>query len=109
MPANVTGIALRRKFEKEEGEDYYGYMYSVWVYCEKDEVSEEKEIQIDIGDSLKVDWLGNEENLKNNEKFNVSSTPIFLLLRENRNPPASGSFHLDVKYYLLVLILSLLF
>ena len=108
LPAGLTGIALRRKFEKEEGEDYYGYMYSVWVYCEKEEVAEEREIQLDIGDSLKVDWLGNEVNLKNNEKFTVSSTPTFLLLREDRNPPSSGSFHLDVRYYLLALLLSLL-
>ena len=109
LPANVTGIALRRKIGKEEGEDYYGYMYSVWVYCEKEEIKEEKEIQLDIGDSLKVDWLGNEENLNNNEKFSVTSTPTFLLLREKRNPPSSGSFHLNVKYFLLAFFLSLLF
>mgnify|MGYP002625096206 FL=1 len=111
LPAGLTGIALRRKFEKEEGEDYYGYMYSVWVYCEKEEIGEEQEIQLDIGDSLKVDWLGNEVNLKNNDKFTVSSTPIFLLLRESKESspsPSSGSFHLYSRYYLLALLLSLI-
>ena len=37
LPSNVAGIVLKRKFAKEEGEEYYSeYIYSAWIYCEKE-------------------------------------------------------------------------
>ena len=42
LPANVTGIVLKRKFPKVENEEfYYEYMYSVWLLCIKEEVQGE--------------------------------------------------------------------
>ena len=84
LPANVTGIVLKRKFPKVENEEfYYEYMYSVWLLCIKEEVQGEMEIELDIPfDPLKVDWEGNKEQLESDSKFKISSTPIFLLGNE---------------------------
>ena len=81
LPANLTGIVLKRKFPKEENETYYyQYMYSVWIKCIKEEVEGEIKTKLDIPfDPLKLDWLGNEEKTKNSSEFSITSTPIFLL------------------------------
>ena len=86
MPEGVTGIALSRKFPKEEGEEYYyEYLYSVWLYCEKEEVSGEIEVKLDLfKDPLNIDWEGKETQLKKDSVLKVSSTPTFLLLEEKR-------------------------
>ena len=77
----LTGIVLKRKFPKVEGEEYYyNYMYSVWVYCEKEEFEGEVETDLDIPfDPLVLDWEENKMSMKKTDLFLVSSTPIFLL------------------------------
>ena len=77
----LTGIVLKRKFPKVEGEEYYyDYMYSVWVYCEKEEFEGEVETDLDIPfDPLVLDWEENKMSMKKTDLFLVSSTPIFLL------------------------------
>ena len=81
MPEGLTGIALKRKFPKVEGEAYYSsYMYSVWINCQKEEVDEEVKIKLDIPfDPLVLDWEENKKNMKKTDQFTVTSTPIFLL------------------------------
>ena len=81
MPANVTGIVLKRKFPKENDEKYYfQYIYSIWVYCKKEELPD-KTIEIDLPfDPLFIDWEGNVKQYDDNDlTLTISSTPIFLL------------------------------
>ena len=55
-------------------------MYSVQIKCIKEEVEGEIKTKLDIPfDPLKLDWLGNEEKMKNSSEFSITSTPIFLL------------------------------
>ena len=84
LPEGLTGIALKRKFPKVEGELYYGdYMYSVWVYCEKEEVEEEVKTKLDLPfNPLVLDWEENKKEMKKSDEFTVSSTPIFLIGNE---------------------------
>ena len=81
LPEGLTGIALKRKFPKVEGESYYyHYMYSVWVYCEKEEIEKEVKTKLDIPfDPLVLDWQENKTEKKKTDEFTISSTPIFLL------------------------------
>ena len=81
LPEGLTGIALKRKFPKVEGEAYYySYMYSVWIYCQKEEVEQEIKTKLDIPfDPLVLDWEENKKNMKKTDQFTVTSTPIFLL------------------------------
>jgi len=81
LPEGLTGIALKRKFPKVEGESYYyHYMYSVWVYCEKEEIEKEVKTKLDIPfDPLVLDWQENKTEMKKTDEFTISSTPIFLL------------------------------
>ena len=81
MPTNVTGIVLKRKFPKENDEKYYfQYIYSIWVYCKKEELPD-KTIEIDLPfDPLFIDWEGNVKQYDDNDlTLTISSTPIFLL------------------------------
>ena len=84
LPTNLTGIVLKRKFPEEKNEKYYyKYMYSVWINCIKDEVEGEIKTKLQIPfNPLKLDWLGNEEKMKKNSMFVITSTPIFLLGNE---------------------------
>ena len=81
LPTNVTGIVLKRKFPKEENETHYAeYIYSIWRYCENEEVTGDIEYELDLPfDPLFIDYLQNEKNLSGSEKILISSTPIFLL------------------------------
>ena len=81
LPEGLTGIVLKRKFPKVEGEAYYyNYMYSVWVYCQKEEVAGEVKTKLDIPfNPLVLDWQENKKNMKKTATFTVTSTPIFLL------------------------------
>ena len=101
LPQNTTGIVLKRKFTKEEGEEYYGeYIYSAWIYCEKEEVGGEIEFELDLSfNPLMIDWEGNEKSIKKNSKIKLSSTPIFLL---------NSSFIKYELYLILLVLLSLL-
>ena len=81
LPEGATGIVLKRNFEKEENEEYYSeYLYSAWVYCEKEEVENKIEIDLNLDFApLSIDWLGNQKNLLKNSKLSLTSTPIFLI------------------------------
>ena len=86
LPKSMTGIVLKRKFEKEKDEKYYHkYLYSAWLYCEDEELLENKEIELDIPfEPLVIDWEGNEK--KESKKLIISSTPIILLGDDGSSP-----------------------
>ena len=88
LPQNTTGIALKRKYEKEEGEEYYSeYIYSVWNYCEKEEIDKDIEYKINLDfNPLMLDWKGNQKNINKESTIKLSSTPIFLI-QNNGNYP----------------------
>ena len=81
LPDFMRGIAFTRNFPKEKNEEYYyDSLYSVWLYSENEEISDEKEIKIDTPfDPLSIDFEGNEKKIKKNSKLKITSTPIFLL------------------------------
>ena len=81
LPEGLIGIALKRKFPLVEGEPYYyKYMYSVWVFCEKEEVKEEVKTKLDIPfDPLVLDWEEKKKEMKKSDEFTITNTPIFLL------------------------------
>ena len=107
LPANITGIVLKRKFPKVENESYYfEYMYSVWIKCVKEEVQGKIEIELDIPfNPLKLDWEGNEEQMKSNSKFIITNTPIFLLGNESLSGLAIFFIILGSVIGLLIIIL----
>ena len=106
---NATGIVLQRKFPKEENETYYaGYIYSIWIYCQKEEISKEQEIQLSLPfDPLYIDWQGKEQQYKKNLKVKISSTPIFLIggVVEKQNKKTSGFVIFLIVVGIIVLVL----
>lgn len=107
LPANVTGIVLKRKFPKVENESYYfDYMYSVWIKCVKEEVKGQIETELDIPfNPLQLDWEGNEKKMKSDSKFIITSTPIFLLGNESLSGLAIFFIILGSLIGLLILII----
>ena len=81
LPENITGIVLKRKFPKIENETHYAkFIYSFWRYCEKEEISGEIDLKLNLPfDPLFSDWLQNEKSLSREATIKVSSTPVFLL------------------------------
>ena len=103
LPQNTTGMVLKRKFPKEDGEQYYyDYIYSAWINCEKEEVGGEIEYKYNMkADSIMFDWEGKEKHIKQGETIKLTSTPIFLLLNE--------AFLLKYEIYLILLVLLTIF
>ena len=81
LPDSMTGIVLKRKFPKEEGEIYYSeYMYSIWLKCIKEEAGGEEKYELDLDFHPKlIDWEGKEDRISKSSKIYVTSTPIFLI------------------------------
>ena len=81
LPNGLTGIVLKRKFPKVNGEAYYyKYLYSVWVNCLKEEVAGEVKVKLNLPfNPLVLDWQENKKQMQYDEEFTVTNTPIFLL------------------------------
>ena len=81
LPKGLTGIVLKRKFPKVKGEAYYyKYLYSVWINCQKEEVSGEVKIKLNLPyNPIVLDWQGNKKQMNQTDIFTVTNTPIFLL------------------------------
>ena len=116
LPINITGIVLKRKFPKDENETHYArYIYSIWRYCDDEEVSGEIEYKLNLPfDPLFIDWLQNEKNISKMDSVKISSTPIFLLGNingdeEKDSPGISGFviFLIVLGIIFLVFILSI--
>lgn len=120
LPDNTYGIVLKRKFPKEEDEEYFSqYIYSAWIYCEKEEVNGEIEYQLNLDfDPLYLDWKGNQKNILKGNKIKLTSTPIFLIENNGNYPDISvdgerekgnnGSI-LNFNFYLIAIIIALIF
>ena len=118
LPEGATGIVLKRKFPKASEEEYYSeYIYSAWIYCEKEEVEGETVFVLDLDKTifehtLLLDWKGNQKNIEPDSEIKLSSTPIFLIqntgdysdinYQEEEGSGSSQSF-IESKYYLLLL------
>ena len=84
LPNNITGIVLKRQFPKVENETNYAeYIYSLWLYCEKEEMSNTIAYELTKlnlkTDPLYIDWQQNEKKISKSDKVQLTSTPIFLL------------------------------
>ena len=115
LPEGATGIVLKRKFKYKEVDYYSDYLYSAWIYCEKEEVSGEIEYQLNLNfDPLMLDWEGNQKNILKNDKIKLTSTPI-ILIENNYNYPdstikrKSSSNNVYLRALILVMNLLLLF
>ena len=109
LPSNAAGIVLKRKFAKEEGEEYYSeYIYSAWIYCEKEEIEGEIGYNLNLSfDPLLLDWRGYQKNVKKDSKISLTSTPIFLI-ENNGNypdimPEENFDFFLKWKSFLILI------
>ena len=97
LPNTTTGIVLKRKFPKEENETYYyKYIYSMWVFCQKEEV--DTKILIELNkylpfDPLIIDYEGNEKREKKDSNITLTNTPIFFLgdFDDSSNEPSDDS------------------
>ena len=110
---NITGVVLKRKFPKEENETYYcEYIYSAWIYCEKNEIPGYYNYKLDLNsDPLYIDWLQNEEVLSKTHTVKISSTPIFLLVNHEKGEYSGVSisgFVIFIEIFGLVLIIGLI-
>ena len=110
LPANITGMVLKRKFPKVENESYYfDYMYSVWRVCVKEEVEGEIEMELDIPfNPLQLDWEGNEKKMKSSSKFIITSTPIFLLGNESSSSLSGLAIFFIILGSLIVLFILII-
>ena len=101
LPQSAKGMVLKRKFPKEEGEEYYsGYIYSAWIYCEKEEVGGEVDYELDLKfNPIMLDWEGKKKDIKKDATIKLTSTPIFLL---------KSSF-LKYELYLILFVLFAMF
>jgi len=133
LPEEGRGIVLKRKFPKENDEEYYSqYIYSAWIYCEKDEVEGNIQFNLNLNfDPLSIDWTGKQKNLKKNSQLNITSTPIFLIENngnyndtvehssetdeeneidnENKKEKKLSSNSLVLKFYNIFILLIILF
>ena len=77
------GIVLKRKSPKEIEDEYeydYDYIYSIWLICENEEISESTQFKLNIPfNPLIIDYNGKEKNATNSSEISISGTPIFLL------------------------------
>jgi hypothetical protein len=75
------GIVLKRKFPKETEDKYdYDYIYSIWLFCENEEISNSIKFKLNIPfNPLIIDHKGKEQNATNSSEISISGTPIFLL------------------------------
>ena len=109
---SMTGIVLKRNLPKENDEKYnYDTIYSVWLFCENEEISEEKEIKLDIPfDPLMIDWEGNEKKIKIKNKIKISSTTIFLLgnSKESKDSSKSSGFVTFLKVIGILLLIAVI-
>ena len=76
----TKGIVIIRKFPKEENETYYyKYIYSMWVFCQKEEVDIKMLIELNnylpFDPSIKV-YEGNEKKAKKDSNIYLTKTPI---------------------------------
>ena len=101
LPQTATGMVLKRKFPKEEGEEYYSeIIYSAWINCEKEEVGGEVGYELDLKfNPIMFDWEGNRKDIKKDATIKLTSTPIFLL---------KSSF-LKYELYLILFVLFAMF
>ena len=82
---NISGIVLKRKFNKTDNEKYFcEYIYSVWLYCDKEETEgtiykTQKELNIPFN-SFMINWEGLQTNITNETQIPITSTPIFILV-----------------------------
>jgi hypothetical protein len=108
LPEGTTGIVLKRKFRYREVEYYSDYLFSAWIYCEKEEVSGEIQYNLNLKfDPLMIDWEGNQKNILKNDIIKLTSTPIFLIENNYNYPDYPKVRSSSSNLYLRVLVLAI--
>ena len=110
LSTGVTGIVLKRTFPKLDKEEYYTEtIYSIWLYCQKKEISEEKDVTLSLDfDPLSITWDGVEQNLNHDSNIKVTSTPLFLIKTNKTATYNNNSNYSTFKVYLLFVFMILL-
>ena len=112
LPEGTTGIVLKRKLPKEDEEEFYSeYIYSAWIFCEKEEVSGEIDYKLnsEFAHPLLFDWKGNQKNVENDSIIKLSSTPVFLIENNGDYPDVNvdndnSNYFLKSKFYMILLL-----
>ena len=112
LPEGTTGIVLKRKLPKEDEEEFYSeYIYSAWIFCEKEEVSGEIDYKLnsEFAHPLLFDWKGNQKNVENDSIIKLSSTPIFIIENNGDYPDVNvdtdnSNYFLRSKFYMILLL-----
>ena len=115
LPEGATGMVLKRKdkFPKGSEEEYYSdYIYTAWIYCEKEEIKEEVVFDIDLAPMMEhpllLDWKGNQKNIESEATIKLSSTPIFIIENTGEYPDIiideNTECFIKSNYYLILLL-----
>ena len=86
LPANVTGIVLKKKFEPDEGEFMCDYLYAIWVECLENETNDTIEVELNFNVKYnKMDYFIKNSTFGKSGKANITNTPIFFYNIEKEN------------------------
>ena len=97
IPDDVYGIVLSAYFVRENEEEFYNYVYALWLKCVDGEKNSTKEVLFELDfNTTMINYLGNENSIGKKIQATVSGTPIFL---------AKGNL---IKYNVINLFLFLL-
>ena len=97
IPDDVYGIVLSAYFVRENEEEFYNYVYALWLKCVDGENNSTKEVLFELDfNTTMINYLGNENSIGKKIQATVSGTPIFL---------AKGNL---IKYNVINLFLFLL-
>ena len=104
LTKDIVGIVLKRQYPKEIEDEYdYNYIYSFWIFCEKEEIKEKTKYKLNLPfNPLIIDYLGKEQNITNSSEINLTGTPIFLLgnieHEENEENKEDEIININIKF-----------
>ena len=79
IPDDVYGIVLSAYFVRENEEEFYNYVYALWLKCEDGEQNSTKSVSFELDfNTTMINYLGNENSIGKKIQATVSGTPIFL-------------------------------
>ena len=78
IPNYVYGIVLSAYFVRENEEEFYNYVYALWLKCEDGEISSTKSVSFELDyNTTMINYLGNENSIGKKIQVSLTGTPIF--------------------------------
>ena len=79
IPNYVYGIVLSAYFVRENEEEFYNYVYALWLKCEDGEKDSIESVSFELDfNTTMINYLGNKNSIGKKIQATVSGTPIFL-------------------------------